>query len=122
MSEEQIEAFRASLHRNLTHLQEERDKFEDGEPPPSLVAESDQFTASSGELLGVFIQVVRKHRAGQMECCKREANCVGFELPLLLASVSEVAIGHVLGALTVAAGRLAALPEEEVPGGPLRFG
>ena len=67
-------------------------------------------------------RIVRKHRAEQLECCKREANCVGFELPLLLASVSEVAIGHVLGALTVAAGRLAALPEEEVPGGPLRFG
>lgn len=113
MAEEALNAFTASVQKNLKHLQEARATYgPDGDPPASLVAESDQFLASSAELLDILVRAARRHRTAGHSCCAKTPACVGYELPVSIASLSEAALGHVLGALTVAARRLADLPEE----------
>src|SRR5687767_15605873 len=110
MGEELQEVFRASLNKHLDDMRRLREEH-GGDTPAHLIAESDQFVAECNELLDILVSGVRGHRKDNRECCTKDAKCIGMEVPLIIASISEMIEAHMMGALTMAAGRLAELPE-----------
>lgn len=110
------EELEAILKRQLEQMREthERVADPDGQIPAGMKAESDQFYAESRGLLDIFVLHAREHQEKRAEqgCCAIDRNCVGPEVMLSISVASEAIRAHLLGAMTVAVGKLAALPPE----------
>lgn len=111
------EELAAILERQLEQMRETHERVvdPDGQIAAGMKAEADQFYAESRELLGILVLHAREHQEKRAEqgCCAIDQNCVGPEVMLSISVASEAIRSHLLGAMTVAVGRLAAMPPEE---------
>lgn len=98
-------------------LKEAVERFggENGEPPPFIVAGSDQQMAAGNDLLDALLHHVADHRAEEKPCCEKDPICIGMPMMLAISTISRAAMPHMVVIAWTMLGRLANYVAQDKP-------